>query len=452
MKFVKKLRFLAMQWVYCFVEILCAMPILATLGIVLLGEFGSNFVWWFLGTLPVAYLLGMLVKAVLPEKVAFLRFIALVILALGLTYYSLGIRFGVIPQIIPAVFVYAAAVLRGFSYATGKWRNVFPRELVWISYILYCVALFMYRELGQAGNMDTVYYTPLLVMGVINVFLTMLLSNMDMLKEATLSEDEHVSKTHQLFNWGLVAIGAGLILLVTFADRIKNFFEKAATLIAGGLLYIYNAVFNFFNSSSGTGEQGESVDLSELLGDAKDTTSHANDWVSVLIKVVAFVAIAIFAAFLLYKIGKLLVKLYKIIYAKIKANFKGEVTEQSSGFYDTEEKMLSLKDLGQIYSDKLKDWLKERRHKEPAYGELKTNRERIRYIYRNYIFRRIGGGYQYKPYLTPKETVADAETTVKKGKKAEDAGILAEAYGEARYGEAELADEEVAVLKKQFYK
>ena len=102
------------------------------------------------------------------------------------------------------------------------------------------------------------------------------------------------------------------------------------------------------------------------------------------------------------------------------------------GYVDVKEKLMDFKDLGRGYADKLKEWLSSLLKREPRWEELTDVREKIRYLYRHFLFRCIELGYRPKKHMTPNEIGRDIEAWNKdRGRQAEEIIYL---YNLARYG------------------
>ncbi|GGF68739.1 hypothetical protein GCM10010912_12250 [Paenibacillus albidus] len=86
-----------------------------------------------------------------------------------------------------------------------------------------------------------------------------------------------------------------------------------------------------------------------------------------------------------------------------------------------------------------------------------SNRERARWMYREWLAAKRGKGYEIKRFLTPQETAKDVlDWTARNDKQAQKRGIndpssqkLIELYEQARYGDQEPTDAEVAALKAE---
>ena len=77
----------------------------------------------------------------------------------------------------------------------------------------------------------------------------------------------------------------------------------------------------------------------------------------------------------------------------------------------------------------------------PKYATLKTDREKVRYIYTVFLRKKAERGYSVKPALTPEEISADFEGNEK-------AQLLFDAYPAARYGaENEPCDVDIGKIE-----
>ncbi|MDB5083439.1 MAG: hypothetical protein JWN30_325 [Bacilli bacterium] len=82
---------------------------------------------------------------------------------------------------------------------------------------------------------------------------------------------------------------------------------------------------------------------------------------------------------------------------------------------------------------------------EPRFSDLTTNRQRIRYLYRQLVLRSMLAGYSYKQFLTPRETGEDLSRW---GQQAQRNKQLIDLYNQARYSEKPISDEQMESVHK----
>ena len=91
--------------------------------------------------------------------------------------------------------------------------------------------------------------------------------------------------------------------------------------------------------------------------------------------------------------------------------------------------------------------------KEPRlrWKDLQDNESRIRYLYRQWVGRRVRNGYAFKPHLTPSETGAELRLQLQKHENT--AGDeLVQSYNRVRYGGKAVSDEQLRLLLEQHEK
>ncbi|MDQ1912056.1 DUF4129 domain-containing protein [Paenibacillus sp. GD4] len=122
--------------------------------------------------------------------------------------------------------------------------------------------------------------------------------------------------------------------------------------------------------------------------------------------------------------------------------------ENQQGYVDIESGVFSWESARrrwrEVWLDRVKGGVRDR------WEDQVTNRDRIRYLYREWL--RVGAahGYEKKPYLTPKETgdeLLRKEAAERRkrtyGPKEETAGLLLKLYYRVRYAAKDVTDEEV---------
>lgn len=115
-------------------------------------------------------------------------------------------------------------------------------------------------------------------------------------------------------------------------------------------------------------------------------------------------------------------------------------------FVDEQE---SLRKRGWLGEDglNLKRWLESLRKREPKWHELKNNRLRVRYIYRNMLRRAVKQGFTHNPALTPDETARDIAAWRENEGEGSDLERLIELYREARYAERDVTASDLEQLR-----
>lgn len=135
---------------------------------------------------------------------------------------------------------------------------------------------------------------------------------------------------------------------------------------------------------------------------------------------------------------------------------EGGYTDEESGVFSWEAVGRRMKEtwLGRLLS----------RGREERWEDQRTNRDRVRWLFRHWMSKAVDGGYEPKRSFTPRETAADvlkwsssgtangravrgadaAQPNAAQGK----ASVLVELYDRVRYGDADAGDDEIERAKR----
>lgn len=426
------------KWLQSIVEVLCFLPIYVILASLILPV---DKVWLWIIFLPVNYLIGILLASFVPHKRTFLRFAGMIVFGVALNYLLIGFEW--LYLILWAINVYL--VLRGILFEEYKWSNIFPKTILWVGYGIYFVSLFLFNRIESMQP----YFTPCLWLGVAYVIITLFVTNMETLKSATLSgkDKEVVSESQKIFNWSLIAILTFIILIISFFNKLKDavwwFFSQIGIMLWKAYMFLIGLMSP--GGSGGSDGGGGQADM--LAGLADETERTVIPWVEKMIEIFAITILVIGALAFIFFGGRALLRVIIKLYKKFMEMIKGGGEAVFTGSYtDEKESMADLKEIGQIYRKRISEWWKDRMDREAKWSDLKDNRERVRWLYRSFFYRKFKQGYEFKEYLTPEEVINDAKGTFD----GDNLGELAEAYREARYSPHQPDDEKVEKLFKDF--
>lgn len=118
-------------------------------------------------------------------------------------------------------------------------------------------------------------------------------------------------------------------------------------------------------------------------------------------------------------------------------------TDEESGVFSWEAVGRRMRDtwIGRLLS----------REREPRWEELRTNRDRVRWLYRSWLRAAAGAGHAPSRASTPREAAEAAARAGERRPGAAAAGVqaLAELYDRVRYGEEDASDEAVERLRRE---
>ncbi|KNY25801.1 hypothetical protein [Pseudobacteroides cellulosolvens] len=159
----------------------------------------------------------------------------------------------------------------------------------------------------------------------------------------------------------------------------------------------------------------------------------------ILFKIVMVVIIIGLIVFAVCAIFRRVVKMILELYGKSKNNV---TKENKLGYVDEKETLLksssrrwpNIKNIFKIFNKKGLSW-----------KDIVTNRDKVRFIYRQKVWSFIKKGYEFKNILTPSELGKEVEELYK-----EDVSHLTSAYNKARYSNESVGINEVEMLVKKF--
>lgn len=125
---------------------------------------------------------------------------------------------------------------------------------------------------------------------------------------------------------------------------------------------------------------------------------------------------------------------------------KHELFKPSSfGYTDTKESLIDLEAFSDRYKKKIKSVLNNMLKPKEKFKKLKNNKEKIKFLYKLYISNLEKAGYCLEHSNTPNEIVDKIEdmNQFKLGRK------INKAYYPVRYGDKELVDSELTVIKEE---
>jgi len=274
-----------------------------------------------------------------------------------------------------------------------------------------------------------------------------LMMNSELLVQASREELKNspampaVRRTNRLLI--ILTVLAGVIIagFNTIKDAFLRFIVNAAAYIG----YLVDKLLSFIYSpvTGGDGLQsGEPVELPQL-----EIKPPSPFW-DILANILAYITLAVLSVLTVIFIVRQLKKLWRKVTELLK-KLSGEgrwSPEESYGFSDEKESLIDWQAIRLDYMESIRGWLEQIRRSEPKWSQLTDNRQRVRYLYRHLLIKAVSSGYQPISWKTPNETIRSlAEQDIIAG---EDCSMLEDLYGRARYGNGQIQDTEVEMLKK----
>lgn len=417
------------KWSQGFVELLFFLPVILLLGIYFLPS--ASILWLWIASLALFYLAGIVVRLGLNIQNKAVQLMLVIAISGCAAFFIQGITiFSMFSWLLGIIIGY-----RGIRFVDMAWQRIFPMPLFWGGLGLYFFAYFFYKYLPELKP----YLALITWAGVLSVLVYLLLGNRLHLSSVTSTNNKRsavlasMSRSNQFY---LVVVFLVIVVIAGF-NEIKN---AITGWIRDGVVFLLSLIPDHGNVAGNAHTGAPRLDFSKMHKD--DHTSPFFLWLEhifyYVVIAIVLIAVVIVAYFVVKKLIKLLRPLIKAIVRFLNKQ-ETSSSQQAQGYVDEKSSLFSWKDLN--YSSKLKDWLVNRMKREKRWEDLKTNRERIRFLYRHFLYEKIAAGYPFKNFYTPKETGSDL---AKWGNEtAGPADDLIALYQKARYGEREIGEKEV---------
>lgn len=167
-----------------------------------------------------------------------------------------------------------------------------------------------------------------------------------------------------------------------------------------------------------------------------------------MIAFIALVVLALAAGLIYLLVAKVWPAVRRLLRYLLRGSQGREDSEASAGYTDEREDLLNWKELPSLWWQRMAGMFgRSSEAQEPGWSQLRSNRERVRFLYRKLIERAARDGYAYKQAYTPSETEQELSQNYRLGSAAlHDVTV---AYNRSRYGDEELSTEEVERLVQQ---
>ncbi|MGG4396849.1 hypothetical protein ABEX25_21335 [Paenibacillus thiaminolyticus] len=309
----------------------------------------------------------------------------------------------VVPLGLPIIAVYAAGFIvfaRGMSAVAN--RSAFGDTIHWnwaalgIYFLVFALSFFRPELRALQPHLAAV--------GVLFVFGTLWQMNWGQLNKANYSVEARGSVPAQVLRLNasyVILFFLALVLLVafTFGSAMDTLMEWTRML----LVWLFSGSENV---AVGEPPPPQAAPPMPLFG-ADPNAEPSLFWklLERLITVVFWVALAVGAlAGTWFLLRFLMKKLFPQAWeALLRFLRKGEAEPEAADYVDEQSSTFEWEKLRRRV---MEPWAQTaRRWRRERYGELKTNRERVRFLYRERLRQAIGKGYEPDPGRTPKETM-----------------------------------------------
>jgi hypothetical protein len=437
------------KWLQGIIELTLFLPLL----LVLFSYFPLSLplpLW--IGSLAFFYLVGIVSTSLLGIRSKWIY------LLLSFIFASLFVMLATDKNVyeISTWFIGIFLFYRGHLFWSKKWVELFPLSLYWLCMAVYFVCSLVFSRVEVLKPLF-----PLLnAAGFISLIITLWMTNSISLQNVNFSGKKvsEISKSIKRHNRMAVALIIFVIFFIAFFNTLKDILVQA---ILAVIRFIIAGIIYLASLFGGAEEEPPPVERDVETPEMPPLPEGEPALWAKIMEIVMYFLVGIFGLVVLYfgirALSKLIVKgIHKLI---VFLKTKGLMNTETSGYIDEKTKTVTLKGLGMMYKDRLQQWLFDRLKKEPKWKDLKNNRDRVRYVYRHWLIHRIASGYAFKHTLTPKETGEDLlqwrDKVAAKHRgihPSEDNSELTALYNEARYGNKDINDDKVSVIKNKLNK
>lgn len=422
-------KLIFVKWFQGLVECLILIPIILAIGIF---SMPSSWLWIWIGSLPVIFLAGLLSQSFFTGKKRwFYLLISLIIAAIiPLLLMNSAISIAV------SWLIGVVAAYRGILCAQRSSRDFVPTLFLWLGLFIYFIAYFFYRYVpGMHAYLGWITWMGVLILG-----LTLFFTNNDHLKTATLSEDEKpvLARGLKVHNRLFILITFVLILVIANFWLLKNAFSRLVTTIIYWIIWFFS-LFHSDHPHQAPAPQHHA----DLFMKQGKTSGFAvlMDKVLMVVVYIFLVAAAIFLIiFVVKKLKRQLKSAFSWLHTFLNQIFNHR-DEDNQQYIDEKESVMSFKEWRKNHEHRLKNWLSNRWKLEPRWEDLQSNREKVRFLYRQRLLSLVREGRRLQPSDTPGETILDWKKHSPDDKEALDR--LKDIYGQARYTEHEISEDQI---------
>jgi hypothetical protein len=416
-------------------EIMAFLPVLIMVGVFLIRP--NNIELWVL-SLIIYYLIGMLGRKLIKEREVYyyVLFGFIIVGSINLLVFEFNI-FLVFRGILTYVLYY-----RGIKLEESSWEKFFPSHFYIISILIYGALYLPYELIDQVRG-----YLPILqVCGVCVLLISLLRVNYLELKKLLGQDQEKVKLPKTLMEHNMIqSIGVLILIFVIGSIKyIKSIFGWFINIIFQGIYY-----FLSFFSGAWIDREKDFEDGGMALGNI-ETYSRDSIFLDQLIEVfTSIVLLALMISFIVllcYGTFKITKKVVDIISKFLIEKRKNTVDHDL--YVDEKEMLIDFTRIRKRYINIVKSWLDNALIKEVKWSNLNTSKEKVRYLYRFWIYKKVKDGYEFKNNQTPKEIYEEIYREKKFNKNEKD---LVNVYNGVRYGEVDISNEWVEIIQKELH-
>ncbi|NHN30572.1 DUF4129 domain-containing protein [Paenibacillus agricola] len=417
------------------VEALMIFPLLLIIGVYLLLPLGMG-MWLWLAIIPLLYAVGFTVNTLLPLS-RWYQLQAVVILLGAISAYLLCGQSYTFFIIFPfaCLFIY-----RGARMVTMAWSLMFPVSYYLVGLLIYFIASVFLQFVGSFEP-----YVPLLTwLGLLALSVALLMSNQTTMKQETLSGDKEavVATVVVRQNRFLVAMVLVFIVLVVFFRKLQAALNWLKEQLIAWLRELLNRPTEAPPVDPAKPAPQPPMDLGPV-----EPPALWLQWLEKALMVIIVIALVLGLLYLLYIAAQKLPPLVKRLFAWLNQIFNRTSQRQKAvGYEDDVESLMDWKGINNKLTSKVKKWISGQFEQKPQWQAM-DRRERVRYLYRQWLRKHTKEGYPLQKHMTPAEVNMDIAKRSTERQAASTSSLI-ELYEQARYSDSAPSEDKIETLKK----
>lgn len=388
--------------------------------------------------------MAMLARALLPKRARPWILILGMLAGVGLCMaFSENLFFRI------AIPVALAAILWHGVHLTelGNPGNFFTSYLL-LGFLLYPLTGWIFSRSSRFADL----LVPLGITGTAGILLALIIINRQQIRDAgtILERKLHLPAALMRKN----SLYLALFTVIVLAGASWRFFSNLAMALFTFLGKSIGAIIAFLSGLYQSGEEmAEEPVASEAAPDMMPPAEPTPRWLEILQDIMMILLGIVCVAFILwglYRLGRRLIpflkKAFTGLWAWLQRVFVGDMHHASSdlGFVDEVESLLNK---NETTLSAARRWLLERMAREPGYATMKTDAERVRWLYRNLVRKEMRRGFVMEPGDTPTEILQ--AISMREGRRIRlDPATAAMLYDWVRYAEQEPEPDAVRQMKR----
>ncbi|RAV20230.1 DUF4129 domain-containing protein [Paenibacillus contaminans] len=408
------------------------------------------------------YPLGRSVGSLMKRLPKLLGFAGTALAGAALTYAAVTLPAGAFGGIGPlnvlpdlaraaAVWVIACFLLgRGAKLVRRSWADVFPSVL----YAVGLIAYFLASVVARFAEAWKPYSSTLWWVGLCAVLVCLFLTNRRHLQASAYTGENGnelaASVRSQNTIWTVVIFG--VVLIAAAFTQIKDALVSAFKSTVRFIFWLFSLLGS--ESEQPPPEPEQSPPPQQQLPPPGEPSRFA-EVLEKIFFIFAYTLITAAVIYGLYRLVKFAVPQIRRLIRKLMEQWGlgRSADEARSGYVDEKQSLLDWADVPAAWGKSVRDRLSALLAREPKWDDLRTNRERVRYLYRLTVMNAMKRGYDWQSSSTPAETMRELERRAAAARSGPpEAQALSAAYEEARYGERDISDERAAKLRKDALK